>query len=182
MYRLLYDLREDESKRKEIGITAVGFVNTADIVFSEEVRNICAGNQCRGYGKTWACPPAIGSLAECREKCLRYSSGMVFSVVYPLEDSFDLEGMQEASRQFKQVCDRLHEKIDFPHLLLSNGGCSRCSSCTYPDAPCRFPEKLYPALEGSGILVNKLTKSAGIPYIAGVNTVSYFGMICFNQE
>lgn len=175
-------LLDDEKKRKDIGITSFGVISTDKIVFSEEVRKICAGNQCRNYGKTWACPPAVGTFEECRDKCLQYSSAMVFASVYQLEDSFDFEGMQEGHREFKRVCDRLFDRIDFPCLLLSNEGCRRCQTCTYPDAPCRFPEKLFPSLEGHGILVNELAKSAGVPYIAGANTVSYFGMLYFEPK
>ncbi|MBQ8638970.1 MAG: DUF2284 domain-containing protein [Lachnospiraceae bacterium] len=169
-----------ESKLECIGITSFGYVRTADLHFFEEIRAICAGNQCRNYGKTWACPPAVGTLEECRSQCLKFSSAMVFSASYPLEDSFDYEGMVHGHRQFKQVCDNLHEMLDFPHLLLSNEGCVRCQTCTYPNAPCRFPEKLFPSLEGYGILVSDLAKSAEMPYIKAGH-VTYFGLLCYDR-
>ena len=163
------------------GISHLGYLSTSDIVFSEEVRHLCEGNQCRQYNKTWACPPAIGSYEECRSRCLSYSSAMIFSAVYQIEDSFDYEGMMKAHAQFKEVCDLLHDKyLDQPFLLLSNESCRRCKKCTYPDSPCRFADKLYPSVEGYCIFVNKTAKKVGIPYNAGVNTVSYFGMVCFN--
>jgi len=168
-----------EEELRTLGITAYGVVDTGEIVFSEEVRTLCEGNLCRGYGKTWACPPAVGTVAECRERCLGYGQALVFSAVYELEDSFDFEGMQAGHREFKNVCDRLYERLTPPFLLLSNEGCARCRDCTYPNAPCRFPERLFPSLEGFGILVSDLAKSAGIRYINGTNTVTYFGMICF---
>ena len=87
--------------------------------------------------------------------------------------------MGRGHREFKELCDRLGESLERPFLLLSNEGCIRCKSCTYPDAPCRFPDKLYPSLEGYGILVTELAKKAGLNYNGGANTVSYFGMLCF---
>ena len=168
-----------ESELKELGITAFGVVSTKDIAFSPEVRQLCEGNVCRNYGKTWACPPAVGTYEDCRRTILGYSHGLVFSAVYALEDSFDFEGMAAGHREFKAVCDRLYERLEKPFLLLSNEGCKRCGTCTYPDAPCRFPDKLFPSLEGYGILVNRLAQSAGIPYVNGPNTVTYFGMVCF---
>ena len=60
-------------------------------------------------------------------------------------------------------------------LLLNNEGCTRCDECTYPDAPCRFPEKLYPSIEGYGFLVSALAKQAGIPYIGKPTELRYFG-------
>ena len=162
-----------------MGITHWGVITPSDVVFSDEVRRICEGNVCTNYGKTWACPPGVGTLEECKTQILKFTHAMVFASVYELEDSFDFEGMQEGHRQFKEVCDRLYEQVQVPHLLLSNEGCKRCAKCTYPDAPCRFPEKLFPSVEGYGILVNKLAESAGIPYIAGTDTVTYFGMLCW---
>lgn len=163
-----------------LGLTAFGYIHTSEIFFSEEVRQICARNQCQNYGKTWACPPAVGTFEECRDKCLSYSYGFVFASSYELEDSFDFEGMLHGHRQFKSVCDNLHKLLAQPSLLLSNEGCIRCASCTYPETPCRFPEKLFPSLEGYGILVTALAECAGIPYRYGTNSVSYFGLVCYD--
>ena len=166
----------------EAGVFQYGFVNIADIRFSQEVRGMCEVNTCRQYGKTWACPPAIGTVEECRARVQRYDRMLVFSVKYDLEDSFDYEGMVAGMQQFKETCRILHEGLrgqveDF--LLLANEGCDKCEKCTYPDAPCRFPDQTHGALEGYGIFVSELAKQAGIHYINGANTVTYFGNIFF---
>lgn len=170
---------------KELGVWQFGVVSTDQIPFSEEARKMCESNVCRNYGESWACPPAVGTVEECREKILSYKDILVFSAFYPLEDSFDIEGMEAAANEFKNVCDRLHsalKKADVEFQLLSNGKCSRCSKCTYPQEPCRFPEQLFPALEGCGVLVNKLTAKAGVKYINGANTVTYLGGILWNRR
>ena len=172
------DISGDELK--QMGITSFGYIKTSEIVFSEEVRHICEGNQCQNYGKTWACPPAVGTFEECRRRCLSYSSAFVFASTYKLEDSFDFDCMVQGHRQFKVVCDRLYEQLIPPFILLSNEGCIRCKTCTYPAHPCRFPNQLFPSLEGYGILVNKLAKTAGISYNPGTNSVSYFGLVCYD--
>lgn len=172
----------DEAIFKEIGIHEFGFITPNQIVFGDEIRAICESNGCRLYGSTWACPPAVGTIGDCRKRCMSYGTGMVFSSKYPLEDSFDIEGMDLGHKQFKEVCDRLYslikeKKCDF--LLLSNEGCIRCANCTYPESACRFPDMLFPSVEGFGIYVNKLAESAGIQYINGKNTVTYIGMLLF---
>lgn len=177
-YPFLKDVSDNELT--QIGITSFGYISTAEIVFSEEVRHICEGNQCRNYGKTWACPPAVGTFEECRRKCISYSSAFVFASSFQLEDSFDFDGMMKGHQHFKEVCDRLYELLAHPVLLLSNEGCIRCKKCTYPAYPCRFADKLFPSLEGYGILVNELAKSARIPYSFGGNSVSYFGLVCYD--
>ena len=159
-----------------------GYIETADIVFREEIQDICRSNTCRAYGKTWACPPAIGGIEECRRRCLEYKNALVFSCKYDLEDSYDYEGMVEAGVEFRRTCDKLWDKLDGydkGYKLLANGGCQRCEKCTYPDSPCRFPERLFPAFEGHGIVVAEVAKLAGINYINGQDTVTYLGMLLY---
>lgn len=164
-----------------IGIHHAATIPTNQIPFGEEIRKICE-NGCQNYNTTWACPPAIGSLDACIQTCRSYENAMVFNAIYPLEDSFDWEGMQTGHREFKDACDRLYERVRpqlSRFLLLSNEGCIRCKTCTWPDAPCRFPEKLFPSLEGYGVYVNRLAERAGLKYINGANTVTYFGMLLY---
>jgi predicted metal-binding protein len=160
----------EDSLLKQAGIYQYGVIETKQIVFSDEVRSLCEANVCGKYGLTWACPPAVGKVDECKEKCLKYDSALVFSTKYDLEDSFDYEGMEYGHKEFKRVCDKLADLVkervsDF--LLLSNEGCMRCSKCTYPNEPCRFPEMLSPSVESFGIRVDMLAKAAGINYING---------------
>ncbi|HJA66742.1 MAG TPA: DUF2284 domain-containing protein [Candidatus Mediterraneibacter cottocaccae] len=62
-----------------------------------------------------------------------------------------------------------------PWIQIRFGSCRKCGKCTYPDAPCRFPERTHGSLEGYGIMVSELAGQAGIRYINGTNTVTYFG-------
>ncbi len=174
-----------ENELKELGVFQCGTVNTQDIVFADEVRKLCEANSCGKYGTNWACPPAVGSVEECRKRALAFEKGLVFSGVYELEDSFDWEGMIEGQKSFKELCAGVRALAkaggeDF--LLLSNEGCGKCNTCTYPDAPCRFPEERTAPVESFGIYVNKLTASAGINYINGKNTVTYIGMLLYNKK
>lgn len=162
-----------------------GYLNVDSLRFYPEVRRICEGNACRCYGATWACPPATGTLDECRERVARYRGMLLFSGRYELEDSFDFEGMSRALRSFKDAVDAFDRRVAAlmdDYLLLSNEGCLRCASCTYPDAPCRFPQKLHPALEGFGFIVSELAREAGICYNSGANTVTYFGALLFDPR
>ena len=167
---------------KETGIGQFGYISTSEIVFGDEIRKICEGNVCRQYGASWACPPAVGIYEQCRSQCLSYDNAFVFNAIYPLEDSFDFEGMKRGHQDFKDVCDRLFRlvKSDIPRfLILSNEGCTRCERCTYPDLPCKIPDMLFPSVEGFGIYVNKLAASANIGYINVINTVTYFGLLLY---
>ena len=164
---------------EELGFDRFGVIKTEDVCFSPEVRKMCEVNRCGRYGTSWACPPAIGTLEECMLRCKAFEHCAVFSKAYELEDSFDFEGMMEAHDKFAKASERLRKMLEGQHLMLSVEGCSKCGNCTYPDAPCRFPETLTGSLEGYGIFVNQLAASAGIPYNRGPDTVSYFGAVFF---
>ena len=171
-------------RAKEAGFFEYGLLDTRDLVFYPEVRDMCAKNTCRAYGTTWACPPAVGTLEECREKVLGYGKMLLLSVKYDLEDSFDFEGMTEGMHSFKRTMERFESLIEgevTDYFIFSNEGCGKCKTCTYPDAPCRFPDKLHPSLVGYCFMVSELADKAGIHYINGANTVTYFGGILWNE-
>ena len=174
-----FDTADFDAVMKELGFTGWGFVSTDQIVFHEEVRHMCEVNRCGQYGKTWACPPGVGTFEECRAKCLAFPRALVFSGCYELEDCFDAEGMAEGHRKFAESSRALHEKLTGEYLFLSNEGCQKCAKCTYPDAPCRFPDTLSASVEGYGIMVFELAKTAGLVYHKSSESVSYFGMCCF---
>jgi predicted metal-binding protein len=174
-----------EDKLKGTGISQYGIIAAKDIEFSDEIRKICEDNSCRLYAKTWACPPAVGTVAQCKERCRQYSTALVFCAVYNLEDSFDYDAMVSGHREFKKLCDRLYALVKEDHmdfLLLSNEGCIRCKACSYPDSPCRMPQLLFPSLEGYGINVMRLAEKADVAYNNGQNTVTYFGMVLFKER
>ena len=170
---------------KECGFTHAAALDVSTLHVMQDVRDMCAVNTCRQYGKTWACPPAIGTVEECRARVQQYEKMLVFSVKCDLEDSFDYEGMVEGGKRFKRICRAIHKAVSQElddYLLLSNEGCDQCRECTYPGAPCRFPELTHGALEGYGILVSELAGQAGIRYINGANTVTYFGGLAYHEK
>lgn len=169
----------------QAGVFQSGFVDTADMRFEQEVRDMCAVNTCRKYNTSWACPPAVGTVEECRARIQQYEKFLLFSVKYDLEDSFDYDGMMAGGAAFKETCRALDNALRpllGNYLMLSNEGCGLCKECTYPDAPCRFPDRAHGSLEGYGLFVNKLAKQAGMNYINGANTVTYFGGVAFHPE
>lgn len=177
------DLSACVQQALDAGFTRAALVETKSLQVFPEVRDMCAANRCGQYGKNWGCPPGCGTLEECEARIRGYSQGIVVESVGQLEDSFDVDGMEEAAKQHRRRFDELLQayRERYPGLLaLGAGGCTRCEACTYPGAPCRFPESLHGSMEGYGLMVSKVCKSCGIPYINGVNTVTYVG--CYLLE
>jgi predicted metal-binding protein len=173
-----------QEKLDRAGVFQYGVVNPRDVEFSEEVRGYCEDNLCHQYGRTWACPPAVGTVDECRKRAQGYDNMLVFTGKYDLEDSYDFEGMMSAMRDFKGIAARLDDEVKpylSDYIILGNEGCGKCESCTYPDNLCRFPDKLHASIEGYGIFVSKLAKQAGVAYNNGANTVTYFGALLYDE-
>ena len=49
---------------KECGFDVAEDLDPKTLKFLPEVRDMCAADRCRHYNKSWACPPACGTLEE----------------------------------------------------------------------------------------------------------------------
>lgn len=181
------DFKTAVSEQQEaLHIHQFGFVSVDDVHFSETVRHLCEANACGGYNTSWVCPPGVGTYEECKAAIQQYNDMFVFTTLHQLEDSYDFEGMMEGKDRHNEICQdviRLFKQYYLEDtLILAAERCSKCASCTYPDAPCRFPDETYPSIESYGVEVNRLAKTVGVNYINGANTVTYFGCICFNRK
>lgn len=65
------------------------FIRSEELTFSERIRAVCE-TECPMYGKTWACPPAVGSVAECRARCLAYPEALLLTTVTEVHDIADM--------------------------------------------------------------------------------------------
>ena len=158
------------------------FIEPQKLTFSAAVREACESNMCGRYGKCWTCPPGAGDWQKLRDHYMEYSHAFVYTTCHELEDSFDFEGMTSASKAHSELDDAffdyLSENIDEPHELAGAGSCSLCGdACTYPDAPCRHPDRARRSMEACGMEVTTLAKDCGIHYMNGENTVTYFSIL-----
>ena len=157
-------------------------LDVSTVTLREQVRRMCAQG-CKQYGKRWCCPPGCGTLEQCDARIHRYSQGILVQTVGALEDAFDFEGMQVLENTHKANFSALvkHLSGSMADLLpLGAGCCTLCESCTYPDAPCRFPDKQQISMEACGILVHEVCKANGLVYNYGPGTISFTACILFN--
>ena len=158
------------------GFTAWAPLDVSTIELKPEVRQMCADNTCGQYDKRWSCPPGCGSLESCTEALKQFTRGILVQTCGDVEDSFDFEGMAEIEENhkahFNQMYDALR-KSGAPLLALGAGCCHQCPTCTYPDAPCRFPDRMVSSMEAYGMVVLEVCKANGMQYYYGSDKLAY---------
>lgn len=165
----------------EIGFSKAAALDIATLLPRQDVRDMCASDQCRAYGKNWTCPPHCGTLAECEAKLRGYSKGILLQTVGELKKTIDTRGYRAAEQRhlelFHIFCNRIRQL--YPDALcLGTGGCRICGECAYPD-PCRFPERACSSMEGYGLFVTQVCRDNHLLYHYGEKTVTYTACVLF---
>ena len=138
-----------------------------------------------GYVRRWTLPairkavelsPGCGSLEACAARIGKFSRGILVQTVGDVEDSFDYEAMMEIQEAHKTRFLQMYQEIrrqDAPVLALGAGCCTHCKTCTYPNAPCRFPDQMVSSMEAYGILVLEVCRANGLQYYYGPDKMAY---------
>lgn len=164
---------------KSAGATNAAVIPVNKITFRREFRDACVSNACGKYSRCWMCPPDVGDIDQMIAEAKKYEFAYVYQSVWPLEDSYDFEGMMAGGQAHNDIAQRLTldlESILQHPLKLAAGACQVCEKCSRLDnEPCRNPDKAIPSLEAYGIAVSELATACNMKYINGQNTVTYFG-------
>ena len=145
-----------EEKLAQLPLFGYFFIDPAELEFSDRIRWICQ-HECPMYDRTWACPPGVGSVAECREKCAKFANCLMIATITEVNDISDinetLATRPDHEKITNQVRDLMREQGVNPYIL-STEACTLCQRCAYLDGlPCRLPGKMHPCVEGHGINV-----------------------------
>ena len=167
-----------------LGARKAAVIPASEVVTDRAFRAMCEANSCGMYGKCYTCPPDVGEIDELIRSLGEYSCVLVYQHVGALEDSFDVEGMAKARETAFRISHALRERVEGMGLsrvlYLTVGACGVCKTCAKQESlPCRFPDRATSSLEAYGIHVSRLAESAGMRYISGQNTVTYFAAIFF---
>lgn len=172
---------------KDMGALNAAVIPVEQVKFDLVFRAMCEANSCGNFGKCWMCPPDVGNAEDLIAHAKTYDHVLVYQTVGQLEDSYDWEGMMEAAANQNALAQKLavvFKKLPFARKLhLGAGGCHVCETCAKrTDEPCRFPDRAMASLETYCIHVSALAASAGMNYINGKDTVTYFGVLLFSGE
>lgn len=170
-----------EMQLSELPLYQYAFIRTEDLMFSDRIRWICE-HECPMYGKTWACPPAVGSVAECEARCRKFEDALLIATITEVNDIANIEETLATRAPHEEITRDVHEMVKAQAeetMVLSTEACAVCENCSYPDAPCRNREKMFPCVESHGIVVTDLAEKTGIDFYAEGNLVTWFSLIFY---
>ena len=99
-----------ENQLAEFPLFAYGFIHPKELDFTERVRYICS-TECPMFGKTWACPPAVGSVAECQKKCAGYSDCLMIATITEVSDIANIEESLATRGDHEAVTNAVRELL-----------------------------------------------------------------------
>ena len=173
-----------EQELSQLPLYVYDFLDPKILDFSDRIRWICE-HECPMYGRSWACPPGVGSVESCKEKCLGYNHCLMISTITEVSDISDiretLATRPEHERITNQVRDLMRQQGVEPYIL-STEACEVCQRCAILDGlPCRMPGRMHPCVESHGINILGLLEERGLAFQYGENVVTWFSLLFYNE-
>ena len=171
-----------EEKLAELPLYIYDFLDPKELEFSSRIRWICE-NECPMYGKSWACPPGVGTVDACKGKCLSFENCLLISTIVEVRDITDIHETLATRPDHEAVTNDVRDilrELGVEPYVLSTEACALCDRCAILDgAPCRFPEKMHPCVESHGINVVPMLESRGLEFQFGANVVTWVSLLFY---
>lgn len=171
-----------EEKLSELPLYIYDFLDPKDLEFTGRIRWICE-NECPMYGRSWACPPGVGSVQLCTEKCLSYENCLLISTIVEVADITDINETLATRPEHEAVTNQVRDimrGLGTDPYILSTEACAECPRCAILDGqPCRFPERMHPCVESHGINVVPILESRGLEFQFGANVVTWVSLLFY---
>ena len=173
-----------EEQLSELPLYVYHFFDPNTLEFTDRVRWICQ-HECHMFGKSWACPPAVGTVTYCKAKCLRYENALMISTITEVADISNIDETLATRRDHEavtnQVRDLMRQQGIDPYVL-STESCAHCERCAWLDGePCRLPDRMHPCVESHGINVLAVIEELGLTFQYGENVVTWFSLLFFKD-
>ena len=180
----MMDCEKLEAQLSELPLYVYFFIDPQTLEFSQRIRWICA-HECPMYGKTWACPPGVGTVEACQKKCLAYSKCLMVGTVTEAENIADMEATLKTRPEHEALTNRIRELFreqGIEPYILSTEACAVCERCAILDGqPCRKPERMHPCLESHGINLIPTLEELGLEFQYGGDVITWYSLLFFNE-
>ena len=171
-----------EEQLAELPLYIYDHIDPQGLEFSDRIRWICQ-HECPMYGRSWACPPGVGSVEACRGRCLSYENCLMISTIVEVSDITDINETLATRPEHEAVTNRVGDilrSLGAEPYILSTEACAECERCAILDGqPCRFPERMHPCVESHGINVIPTLEAHGLEFQFGANIVTWVSLLFY---
>ena len=171
-----------EQQLSQLPLYVYDHIDLNTLEFSHRVRWICE-HECPMYGKTWACPPGVGTVGQCRGRCMSYQNCLMIATVTEVEDISDIDETLATRPDHEAITDQVAELLKAQGVtpyVLSTEACAICDRCAILDGePCRHPDRMHPCVESHGINVVPVMESCGMEFQFGCNVVTWLSLLLY---
>ena len=171
-----------EEKLSELPLYIYDFFDPRELEFSSRIRWICE-HECPMYGQSWACPPGVGTVDCCRQKCMAYDHCLLISSIVEVRDIADMEETLATRPEHEALTEQVRELMKeqgVDPFILSTEACTICERCAILDGQsCRFPEKMHPCVESHGINVVDVLEKRGLEFQFCANVVTWVSLLFY---
>jgi len=171
-----------EQQLAELPLYVYHFMTPEELDFNDRIRWICE-HECPMYGKSWACPPAVGAVNECKAKCLSYKNCLMISTITEVSDIASIDETLATRGDHEEVTNMVRDLFRAQGVepyILSTESCAACERCAVLDGePCRNPERMHPCVESHGINILPVIEELGLTFQYGENVVTWFSLLLY---
>ena len=178
------DREKLEQGLSELPLYVYEFISPADLEFSDRIRWICE-HESPMYGRSWACPPGVGSVESCKSKCFHYEKCLMIATITEVNDIADINETLDTRPPHEKITNQVRDLmrgLGVEPYILSTEACAECSRCAILDGlPCRLPGRMHPCVESHGINILSLLEQKGLSFQYGENVVTWFSLLFYNE-
>lgn len=171
-----------EQKLSELPLYIYEFIDPRELEFSDRIRYICE-HDCPMYGSSWACPPGVGSVEECKSQCLSYENCLLISTITEVSDITDIHETLQTRQPHEKITNEVRDimrELGVNPFVLSTESCAICERCAYRDGlPCRLPGRMHPCVESQGINIVPTLERLGLEFQFGANVVTWVSLLLY---
>ena len=171
-----------EQQLSQLPLYSYAWIDPRQLEFNQRIRWICE-HECPMYGKTWACPPGVGTVEHCAGKCRSFDNCLMIATITEVEDIADIQQTLATRPEHEEITNQVGafmEEQGVKPYILSTEACAICQRCAIEDGrPCRHPEKMHPCVESHGINIIPVLEEQGICFQYGENVVTWISLLFY---